>query len=192
MNITIIAWAYLLFLSQPEPRDKLPLQISLGKTVCTNSRRKWACECAHFTLQAWTDHYRTQLFLLLLQPNTMQNRKIKPLSWQCMYLSRTGYEADCWIHELCLQWLKTKLLQNKKEGSMTQTGHMDWHDKIIYLSKLADSRSISSCSLIVCPEMCDIPYSAYWQPEQRHWSCYCYEITVPETNVPCRKDIEDE
>lgn len=99
---------------------------------------------------------------------TMQNRKIKPLSWQCMYLSRTGYQADCWIQELCLQWLKTKLVQNKKEGSMTQTGHMDRHDTIIYLSKLADSRSISSCSLIVCPEMYDIPYSAYWQPEQRH------------------------
>lgn len=147
MNITLIAWAYLLFLSQPEPRDKLPLQISLSKTVCTNSRRKWACECVHFTLQAWTDHYCTQLFLLLLQPNTMQNREIKPLSWQCTYSMRTGYRADCWIQEQCLQWLKTKLLQNKKEGcrhSVTQTWHMDRHDTIIHLSKLADSRSISS------------------------------------------------
>lgn len=147
MNITLIAWAYLLFLSQPEPRDKLPLQISLSKTVCTNSRRKWARECVHFTLQAWTDHYCTQLFLLLLQPNTMQNREIKPLSWQCMYSMRTGYRADCWIQEQCLQWLRTKLLRNKKEGcrhSVTQTWHMDRHATIKHLSKLADSRSISS------------------------------------------------
>lgn len=154
MNITLIAWAYLLFLSQPEPRDKLPLQISLSKTVCTNSRRKWASECVHFTLQAWTDHYCTQLFLLHLQPNTMQNREIKPLSWQCTYLTRMGYQADCWIQEQCLQWLKTKLLQNKKEGSRhstTQTWHMDRHDPIIHLSKVADSRSRSPCSLIVCP-----------------------------------------
>lgn len=194
MNITLIAWAYLLFLSQPEPRDKLPLQISLSKTACTKSRRKQACECVHFTLKAWTDHYCTQLFLLHLQVNTIQNREIKPLSWQCTHLTRTGYQADCWIQEQSLQWLKTKLLQNKKKGVDTAWHRHDtWTDMTqLYISaKWLTPDPYLHTHWFSAPETCDVPYSANWQPEKRHWSCYCHKITVPETGVPCRKDTED-
>lgn len=118
--------------------------------------------------------------------------KLKPLSWQYMYLIRMGYQADDWwiqkqyhsfFSPTCLQLLKIKLLQNEKNEDRGR------RTMITCLSKPANSRFITSHALFLIACTRNTWYGSqgvflvvlvFWQPEKkRHRRCYCYKLAVP-------------